>query len=238
MITAKKLALFCAFGFGISQSNSALADDNCPTLTLQNIAEAACSKDKGFHVGKMNYYATTACPTGVGIKKWFQSFKAEQGTKLYAPIKSMVTQKARVRCNYSIPRGWSAITKNGAVAHNLELFAEFDNIDKMASWEDAPCQNITREAYNASLAKEGSIELQTGQDVVGTFKPADENVVFGVQGKHFLGGDVGALKSGKAAFTKQLKVSCEYKYKPGQTETTFTLDGSTLFSYVHVPEQK
>ncbi|KAB2832939.1 MAG: hypothetical protein F9K49_07345, partial [Caedimonadaceae bacterium] len=68
----KTLAIFC-----LTFSTPIIAG-NCPSITVKDLSKAACSsKSAPFSTGALSevkFYATTPCPTGIGIAKKFQSF--------------------------------------------------------------------------------------------------------------------------------------------------------------------
>lgn len=224
----KNIMLLCC----LTLSTSAYAS-SCPTLSIDELPKAACStKQKPFTTGSLasvKFYATSSCPTGIGLAKGIQSvFK--DGKKTYAPVKEN-TIAGEATCKYTLNDAWK--TELNTKSSELILTVAFPTRQHANYWY-APmvgmkCPVLSDESVPEIKQKSLEFESKKDSKLNYVFK-VSPLVSAGLSGS--LSGGFAKLTQGKTTLpllqgtqqvTKQFEASCTYQHKTFGKETTFEL---------------
>lgn len=223
----KTLAIFC-----LTFSTPIIAG-NCPSITVKDLSKAACSsKSAPFSTGALSevkFYATTPCPTGIGIAKKFQSF-FKDSDKEYPP-KEKDVKPGEAKCTYSLDDTWKR--ELNTESSELILTVSFPTREHANYWY-APmvgmkCPTLSKESVSDIkknkfvLIKERDPKL-TYQFLVGPL------VSGGISGS--LSGSLSKLTQktpalsslqGKPMVSKKFEATCQYTHHTGGKESLLEL---------------
>lgn len=230
--TSTSLALSCLFALTHSPLMGAA---NCPTIALKDLATAACSsQSKPFETSSLagvKFYATTPCPSKIGISKTLQSIKSIfKDAKEYAPTEKGAVPGQAV-CTYSIkdtPWKQALNAKNDT----LTLTASLPSREHVNYW-GAPMVGVKcPELVESDLArlKKGSIAIEktSAPKLEYTFKVgglvdagAASGLLSGAQGL-FSKTTLPKLSGSLTSF-KGIDLTCHYTHHTGGKESLLEL---------------
>jgi len=208
---------------------------DCPDIPIKELATAACSKESNPYssgsLSKVKFYATTPCPSGIGISKTLQA--AFKGGKDYTgTLKGSVP--GEVACTYKLDKPWQEALNTDHT--DLILTASLPTRDHV-NYLGAPlvgvkCPDLTKSDVDS--IKSGKIEVQKTRDPQLTYlfkvgKLTGASVMGGLKGIFGKAPDLSKI-SGTMNVTKDYEITCGYTHHTGGKETPLELKGSSRLS--------
>lgn len=202
----------------------------CPTLNLSTLPKAACANTSSpFKTGplsKMNYVASTPCPSGIGLRKGLQS--AFKGKKDYPGTMSHSTP-GQIACVYNLTPDW----RNALVTTDthLKIVAQITNPDQVNHLAPAVCPQLASENIDElkDPRQEITIEGVRKEGLAYHFRAGKlQSAGAGAHVKGFFGGapkNLPVLK-GQLEISKPFQMECQYQHNTGGKPTTLTLVGT------------